>query len=599
MNITKKYSTVNTTYSKNRPVKYIVWHYTAGVTSKPGAAINSAGWFANPAAQCSADFIVDDRDIVQFNGDIKNRYCWAVGGNKYNTKGGELYGIATNKNCISIEICSNNSSGKITYPNDPRYTLTEASLNNALELTYYLMEKYNIDADHVIRHYSVNGKECPGVIGWNKESGSEAEWIKWHNKIKNKSGSSSTPTTSEPVYRVRKSWADEDSQIFAGTLEGAKKSCKTGYSVYDEKGKEVYSNKPKDNVAITSNQDKIWMGWTKRETNKEGLRGIHGDSGKAYGLQFDYRYGLLDFLQYCINYNPSRYADFKKFIDMGKGNSKLVYNKELGKLWQKYYDAYTEEFEQLQYTCAYINYYEPVKKYIKSYGIDLDNHSPALKGTAWSMSFRSGQKSAADKFSSCKDSMSDDKIMQIVYSSYGTADSNRWTKAGQWGDALDALTSNSYSIVNKSMTSNNTSVPSQSQSLTPYRVGTAWKNGKCQNQIGAYDVISNAKSKADDQAKSKKKTYKVFDASGNVVYTAKYTSTASKFEPYNVKVKVPNLRIRKTPNGEIVTKNGKEVYTGIGVFEIVEEKKAGNYTWGLLKSKAGWIALDPEYVEKI
>lgn len=47
----------------------------------------------------------------------------------------------------------------------------------------------------------------------------------------------------ENIYRVRKSWTDAETQIFAGTLEGAKEACKTGYSVYDENGKVVYTMK--------------------------------------------------------------------------------------------------------------------------------------------------------------------------------------------------------------------------------------------------------------------------------------------------------------------------------------------------------------------
>ena len=43
------------------------------------------------------------------------------------------------------------------------------------------------------------------------------------------------------LYRVRKVWTDVTSQLFAGTLEGAKAACKPGYSVYDEDGKQVYT----------------------------------------------------------------------------------------------------------------------------------------------------------------------------------------------------------------------------------------------------------------------------------------------------------------------------------------------------------------------
>lgn len=46
----------------------------------------------------------------------------------------------------------------------------------------------------------------------------------------------------QPLYRVRKSWSDEKSQIFAGTLDGAKAivNQNEGYYVYDKSGKMVY-----------------------------------------------------------------------------------------------------------------------------------------------------------------------------------------------------------------------------------------------------------------------------------------------------------------------------------------------------------------------
>ena len=42
MTITNKFSTVHTTATANRSIDYIVIHYTAGVTSKSGSAVNTA-----------------------------------------------------------------------------------------------------------------------------------------------------------------------------------------------------------------------------------------------------------------------------------------------------------------------------------------------------------------------------------------------------------------------------------------------------------------------------------------------------------------------------------------------------------------------------
>lgn len=183
ISIVKKTSTTNTTALANRSIKYIVIHYTAGVTSKKGSAENTASWFANASAQASADFICDDETIVQFNPDIANRYCWHCGGSKYNTKGGSLYGVAKNANSIGVEICSTNSTGKVTNANDGYWSYTDAVLNKALELVKYLMETYGIDADHVIRHYDVNGKPCPGIIGWNEDTGDVSKWQAFKAKL--------------------------------------------------------------------------------------------------------------------------------------------------------------------------------------------------------------------------------------------------------------------------------------------------------------------------------------------------------------------------------------------------------------------------------
>jgi N-acetylmuramoyl-L-alanine amidase CwlA len=176
MNIIECVNTANTTESKNRKIKYIVIHYTAGITSKPGTAKSTAKYFAKETAKASADFIIDDENIVQYNPDIKNRYCWHCGGSKYKTKGGSLYKVCTSANSIGIEMCSTNSTKKVTSPNDANWYFTDAVIDNCVELTKKLMEEYNIKPDHVIRHYDINGKLCPGIIGWNEDTNDISKW---------------------------------------------------------------------------------------------------------------------------------------------------------------------------------------------------------------------------------------------------------------------------------------------------------------------------------------------------------------------------------------------------------------------------------------
>lgn len=163
---------VHVTKSTNRIPQYLAIHFTAGSNSNPGKAQSVYNTFVSRSA--SADFAVDDRDMVQFNPDIDNYYCWAVGDakNKYSS-GGSLNGKATNKNTISIEICSTctpSTTAAVSTANHSGWSFTDAALNNAVKLAKIIMRTYNIPIDRVVRHYDITGKLCPGIIGWNNES---------------------------------------------------------------------------------------------------------------------------------------------------------------------------------------------------------------------------------------------------------------------------------------------------------------------------------------------------------------------------------------------------------------------------------------------
>lgn len=180
----------------NRPIKYIAIHYTAGASSVPGSARRIKGIFEK--RQASADFAVDDKEIVQINPDLKNYYCWSVGDKKNPYGGGgSLYGIATNRNTISIEICSNLKKGtSADKANHEGWYYTEEALNNAVKLVKILMKKYNIDINHVVRHYDISGKICPGIIGWNNgalnnpdgtktnKNNNSIKWVAFKDRLK-------------------------------------------------------------------------------------------------------------------------------------------------------------------------------------------------------------------------------------------------------------------------------------------------------------------------------------------------------------------------------------------------------------------------------
>ena len=115
-----------------------------------------------------------------------------------------------------------------------------------------------------------------------------------------------------------------------------------------------------------------------------------------------------------------------------------------------------------------------------------------------------------------------------------------------------------------------------------YRVRKAWADAS--SQKGAFKSLEKAKKCVDENP-----GHSVFDESGKALYTQ-----AAAFQPYLVRVSIPDLNIRKGP-GTDKPKTGKT--TGVGSFTIVEEADGrGASKWGLLKScqekRDGWISLD-------
>ena len=120
-----------------------------------------------------------------------------------------------------------------------------------------------------------------------------------------------------------------------------------------------------------------------------------------------------------------------------------------------------------------------------------------------------------------------------------------------------------------------------------YRVRKTWKNAS--SQIGAYEILENAKAAADDHP-----GYSVFDSAGKKVYTSE--GSAKKDDSFMVRVSIDHLNIRSGP-GTGYPRTG--AFTGKGIFTIMEVKSGTGSEdgWGRLKSGAGWIALD--YTQRI
>ncbi|WP_051623448.1 N-acetylmuramoyl-L-alanine amidase [Clostridium hydrogeniformans] len=167
---------INKNYSKGvyTSPSYIVIHDTDNRATGANAKANR-DYFANHNhAKASAHYVVDESNIVQALED--NWLGWHAG-----ERNNPLVG---NRNSIAIELCVNKD-------NDFNKTL-----KNGIELTKYLMEKYNIPAENVIRHHDVTGKICPRIMmrdypgTWTyfKASISNGTYNAKENSVKNSDG---------------------------------------------------------------------------------------------------------------------------------------------------------------------------------------------------------------------------------------------------------------------------------------------------------------------------------------------------------------------------------------------------------------------------
>lgn len=181
----------------SRNIEYIVIHYAANFDGK---ASGSANWYGSRPV--SAHYAVGSDGIFQTVED-KNvaHHC---GGETYPASkeygGMSLHGICTNSNSIGIEIASVSPNSDYNGP----YTFDETAVNNAIALVNELMTKYNIDKDHVVRHFDTTGKACPAPmvpkaylesLGMSVASSHDDNaWDKFKSKLNGSSSSDSSNT---------------------------------------------------------------------------------------------------------------------------------------------------------------------------------------------------------------------------------------------------------------------------------------------------------------------------------------------------------------------------------------------------------------------
>lgn len=146
--IQKKLTPYNYTAMSNKQNLYIVIHYVGSVST----AKNNVDYYASQKLSASATYFVDETSIWQCVEDYN--IAWHCGGGLQGSGGHAFYKKCTNSNSIGIEMCCKKTASGTWYFEDE-------TVRNTVDLTKYLMKKYNIPIDRVIRHYDVVGKICP------------------------------------------------------------------------------------------------------------------------------------------------------------------------------------------------------------------------------------------------------------------------------------------------------------------------------------------------------------------------------------------------------------------------------------------------------
>ena len=124
-------------------MEYIVIHYTS---NQGDTAKNNADYFAREKVGASAHYFCDENEIWQSAKDMDT--AWHCGAKTYR------HPDCRNANSVGVEICMNDKTGAVR----------QGSIATAAELVRYLMQRYGVPVDRVIRHYDVTGKYCPGPM---------------------------------------------------------------------------------------------------------------------------------------------------------------------------------------------------------------------------------------------------------------------------------------------------------------------------------------------------------------------------------------------------------------------------------------------------
>ena len=412
------------------------------------------------------------------------------------------------------------------------------------------------DPDHYFGHF-----------GWTMDK-FRADVVSAMNGVAPLEPSGSVTIEPTVLYRVRTSWADEKSQIFAGTLEGAKKQADShpGYKVYNEKGVQVYPEVTKPTSGKPSGIP------ASKEQYIKDVAKIAVDLYKTTKIL-----PSVVIAQCCLETGYGLGTDSTELV---KRNNLLGMKTDLiNSTWKDYtvwngsaFNKRTTEYYngQLTYITDSFRVYTDYENCIKDYEMFLLHV----------------QNNAGYKYNKIAGMTDAAKVINIiVHSQNGT--SGYCTDPNYEAKILRLIKENDLEAYDKMVISKDEEpeviVIKEDPAPTPavvdgyYRIAKDYKNGKYIEQVGAYKVKDNA-------LKAVTSGYKVYDPTGVQIYPA----TADKKVQYRVQVgsylikdNADRMMARMKDAGvnALITNVGGEYVVQVGLFSV--KANAENFTANL------------------
>ena len=137
----------------NNPIQFIVIHYL-GVPNADNPYLYGGGY--------GGHYNIKRDGSIYWAADPRTAVIWHCGGGLQGTGGHKYYKICTNYNSIGIEcgVAAETTKKELPADSDLWY-FTKETQESLVYLVSKLMDEFNIDMEHVIRHYDVVGKICP------------------------------------------------------------------------------------------------------------------------------------------------------------------------------------------------------------------------------------------------------------------------------------------------------------------------------------------------------------------------------------------------------------------------------------------------------